>query len=696
MAKPRVVPSFAPEEDVTALAEAKLASSGLTREDAEKLGITWLTCEEVKTLNQAHWYLPALYIPYFDPLTGKMMTPRPNWPDFYRLRALREPVPQDDKFHKYTQPPGSGMCAYFPRNVNWELILSDPAMPLIITEGELKSAKASLEGFPTIGLGGVDSWRSMRQGMPFLPDLERIVWPKRQTFVIYDSDSRTNPSVCKALWALAEALEARGALPMTTILSAEGSEEKVGLDDFLVKHGKEVFQAQLLEADHLTLARSLWALNDKYAYVVQNSSVVRQKTGALLKPDTLGAHVETSDYMENYLMPNGVLSRRKVNAGTAWVGWGLRTTVEKMVYAPGKDPLSVVVQEDGEKVYNVWPGWACQPKKGDVKLWLKLMDHLFTGAEPGAKKWLAQWLSYPLQSPGAKLLTSVMVWSRHQGNGKTLLGESMRYIYGENFSSISQEAFSGAFNGWAIKKQFVCGDDISSQEKKRDLDKLKMVITQTHLSVNQKFQPTYDIADTLQYYWSSNHSDVLALEEMDRRFFVHEVTVKPLPREFYAEYDKWIRSPEGAAALFDHLLHIDVSDFDPNAPAYITESKLNMARLARSDIDDWIVLMLENPDEFLKINDVPIKGDILSLEEIRAAYETLNQGRAELSQIGLSRKMANHGVRLIAEGNLVYVPHTKLARYYIVRNRERWEKTPLDTIKRYLGGIATDRKMKGL
>src|SRR6185503_6991791 len=167
------------------------------------------------------------------------------------------------------------------------------------------------------------------------------------------------------------------------------------------------------------------------------------------------------------------------------------------------------------------PGWHCTPRAGSVKLWQKLVDHLFTGSEPEAKKWFIQWLAYPLQHPGTKLLTSCVIHSRFQGNGKTLLGEVMRFVYGKNFKSISQEAFSGAFNSWASKKQFVCGDDISGSDKRKEIDRLKLFITQTHLTVNEKFKNEYEIRDTISYLWSSNHADVLYLEALDRRFFVH-------------------------------------------------------------------------------------------------------------------------------------------------------------------------------
>src|SRR5205085_336378 len=98
----------------------------------------------------------------------------------------------------------TGVCAYFPQLVDWEALRKDPTEPLLLTEGELKAAKATAEGFPTIGLGGVYSFRSSSQGVFFLPELENFNWARRKVTVVYDSDYVKNPMVCSAINALAE------------------------------------------------------------------------------------------------------------------------------------------------------------------------------------------------------------------------------------------------------------------------------------------------------------------------------------------------------------------------------------------------------------------------------------------------------------------------------------------------------------
>lgn len=685
---------FATDDDVVELARLKLESSGLTLEDAEKMGWRWETAEQTKQADESYWYLPSLVIPYIDPWTGEPMRARPKWPTLERRRALREPVPKPEKFAKYLSPKGAGVCAFFTPLVKWPDILSDSKIPLVLTEGEIKAAATTLADIPTIGLGGVNSYKAMKIGESFLPELERINWVRREIFVVYDSDALENPNVAKALWDLAEELMLRGALPRTAILPPGEKGKKHGLDDYLLANSADALRATLAQADHLTVARSLWSVNSDYVYVKTPGVVVEKATGELVKPEAFKSHTLTARYQASQLMQNGAISYQAVGVGDAWIRWGLRSEVRRIQYVPGAEPLSIVEYKN-ELVYNCWCGWFCAPRKGPVDLYKKLFDHLFTGLEPDAKRWALQWFAYPLQFPGAKLLTSMLVHSRTQGVGKSLLAECMRYVYGDNFISISQESFAGSFNEWAVKRQFVSGDDVSSSEKKRDLDRMKMGITQNYITVNEKFKPSYQINDTIQYFWSSNHADVLALEEMDRRFFVHEVTVEPLPREFYKSLDDWIRGPDGGPALFHYLLNVDLSGFDPNGPAPITAAKKQMAFLARGDIDRWLIDAFAEPDAYFKLGEIVLKSDLLSLSEIRACFEAQQGKPLEMSQIGLARRCAAHGIRSVAGNDNVYVPGRPLARYLAVRRAEHWGKSTKEQVKRYLAERAASERFKG-
>lgn len=688
MPKLTVVQGFVKPDDPAALAEAKLASSGLTLADAKGLGITWLSAGEVTSLDPSFWNLPALRIAYHNP-DGTPLSVASNWPPFYRLRALRDPAPLPEKFRKYLQPPESGVAAYFPRIRNWPTILADPSKTLIITEGELKAAKATLSGFPTIGLGGVYSYRAPSLGVDFLPALEGIVWVRRTVVICYDSDLAANSHVVTALNDLSDELTRRGALPRVLFLPPVEGLEKTGLDDWLVNNSLDTLESMIEEADHVGIAGVLFEMNKRYVFVPSLDRVVHRGDGYLSTSTALVTSV-TARYPRRIVKPNGNVSTERVSAASAWLSWPLRGDAAEITYRPGSPSRNLVPfdpenPDDHRVAYNTWTGWGVSPKPGDVAPFLKLIDHLFTGAAEADKVWFLRWLAYPLRYPGTKLFSSVVIHGREQGTGKSLIGLTMGRIYGKNFTEIKQADLHSNFNEWAVRKQLILGDDVTGSDKRADLDLLKKMITQKELWINAKNQPTYPIPDVINYIWTSNQPDAFFLEDKDRRFYVHEVTVEPLSGEFYDRYDRLYKGKDFPAAIFDYLLTLDLGNFNPRAAAPATSAKDRMTRTARSDLGNWVRDLISDPDEILVIGDVPMTGDLFTNRQLLSAYAVaIGVAPESIPAKRLWAELARAGVRQVHEGKLVRITGSGADRYYAVRNPKKWLKASLDDIKRHI------------
>src|SRR5690606_17830809 len=153
--------------------------------------------------------------------------------------------------------------------------------------------------------------------------------------------------------------------------------------------------------------------------------------------------------------------------------------------------------------------------------------------------------------PGVKMFSSAVVYGIKHGTGKSLIGYTLGRIYGKNFTEIKQKDLHSQFNEWAEARQFVMGDDITGSDKRHDADILKTLITQQELRINPKYVSSYVVPDCINYFFTSNQPDAFFLEDDDRRFFVHEVKVGPLPEEFYMDYELWLHTG-GAAAVFHY------------------------------------------------------------------------------------------------------------------------------------------------
>jgi hypothetical protein len=665
--------------ELSALAEPALQSSGLTLDDASALHIDILSADQTLALSPSFKRAPSLKFNYIDPWLAQPQKFAPDWPDFYRVRYMGTLTDiaslSTDKPQRYAQPPGPGLCAYFPANINgqWSGILSDSTASIIITEGEKKAACACKHGFPTIGIGGVHNFQIGKMGLVLLPDLEKINWVRRRVYLIFDADFRSNPNVCKAANKLAERLYQRGALVHFVPLPDVVQGGKTGLDDFIITEKNPNALAELIneKAEAMTIAQPLWGLNDQIVYVKNPGMIIVQDTGQKLAPNAFTSHAYANVMAsERMLDVNGHISLKDVSAAVKWLQWPFRATVSSITYAPGV-PMGITDANE----WNTWPGWGCAPKKSKLaNLFIKLVDHLFAGTEPEAKKWFLQWCAYPLQHPGVKMFTSAVLFSNTQGVGKSLVFSILGEIYGENYHSIKQVDINGSFNAWAENKQFVLIDDISGTDKRHEADRWKGLITQQKMDINIKYVPTYSVRDCINYGLTSNQPDSIYLENNDRRFFIHEVKVDALPDSFYNEI-KAVTKDRGdgtlAPAVFDYLLHIDLTGFNPTAQAFVTQSKLRMIEEVKSDIAAWVSSLVKDPDGVLREGRAEIVGDLFTSKELLNFYHRAGHTLCTAQTIG--KELHKAGVPEFQNGTSLRTIKG-VGKYYIIRNQGKWMK----------------------
>lgn len=216
----------------------ELHASGLTDETIDASGIYTENDKSVLAgiLNRKKWGSRlgcGMVIPFFD-ASGAVV-----------LRRIKPQFPamRDGKPVKYLQPSGSGNRVYFPPGVH--KLIADGCSELLVTEGEKKSLCASQNGFPCLGLTGVNAW-CQRNTTSLIPDLSAIEWRDRTVFIVFDSDSAQNENVRTAESLLAASLQAQGAKVKVARLPAGEGGVKVGLDDFIVAQGASAFR-QLLD-----------------------------------------------------------------------------------------------------------------------------------------------------------------------------------------------------------------------------------------------------------------------------------------------------------------------------------------------------------------------------------------------------------------------------------------------------------------
>lgn len=633
---------------------AKIADSLLDNADATKLKFKPLTAAQTKELD-VPVNVPGFLIPYFS-LDGKVSK-------FWRLRYLEDTrkgfdVLNGRKALRYVQASGGVNEVYLPPFVDWREIASNATIPLVITEGELKAACTTKLKIPTIGLGGVYCFKSTKNKESMLPMLRQFVWKDRDVMICYDSDAVTNPMVVMAENQLATLLTENGALVSIIRLPSGKDNAKVGLDDFMQTHDAGTLMDLLASGEPFKASQALHEMNELVAYIRNPGLIYDYQNNMRLSCSDFTRHAYSNYWYTESIQTSNGEKQNKVPTATAWLQWAHRTELEAVTFAPGQDKIF-------DRKLNLWNGWEVEPAKGDVKPWQQLLDHLFQGTDPEARKWFEQWCAYPLQNPGAKMASAAVFWGKVQGSGKTMVGHTLMKIYGKYSAEITDTEIEDDRFDWAENMQFVLADDITANNNRKLANRLKTMITQKTLKVNPKYIPRYNVPDCINYYFTSNDPDAFYLDDGDRRYFIHEVRSEKINTEFRNRFIAWRNSQEGVSALFHYLLGLDLSNFDPQAEAYVTHAKEDMIQLTKSDLGTWVHDLRSENSGKLKL-----KGDLFTASELLALYDPM--GTTKVTANGMARELKRAGYRAPGRSGSMAVTVYGNVRLYAVRNVQDW------------------------
>lgn len=176
---------------------------------------------------------------------------RRDHPDYESHNGILKPK------QKYLAPPGRGNLLIFGPSESIES-LADTTIPILLVEGLKKTVatwrlsrwESDTPRFLVCGLTGVWNFRGTigkttdASGARVdvrgpIPSLDKLAWDGRETTILFDSDTASNPSVYAARSALAANLRKRGARVALLDLPPLDGLDKIGVDDLLANWGPE-------------------------------------------------------------------------------------------------------------------------------------------------------------------------------------------------------------------------------------------------------------------------------------------------------------------------------------------------------------------------------------------------------------------------------------------------------------------------
>lgn len=180
--------------------------------------------------------------------------------------------------------------------------------------------------------------------------------------------------------------------------------------------------------------------------------------------------------------------------------------------------------------YNLYSPFTHEIDEGDYADTLEFIKHIFgtKEIEYGGQR-IPQfeigldYLQLLITQPTQKLPVLIL-FSKENNTGKSLLGKWQNNIFQANCAFVSNNVFESEFNEyWSDKLLIICEETLL--EKKAATEKIKAFSTADSVPVNPKGQKQFKIDFFGKFQFYSNNEKMIYLTKFDQRFWIVEVPV---------------------------------------------------------------------------------------------------------------------------------------------------------------------------
>jgi hypothetical protein len=234
-------------------------------------------------------------------------------------------------------------------------------------------------------------------------------------------------------------------------------------------------------------------------------------------------------------------------------------------------------------VLNLWRPPVIEPKKGD---WGIIRSHLFNVICNGDRRhfsFLLRYLAHMLQRPEEKPGVMLVLLGK-QGTGKGAFFQLLERIWSRSVYRVDDvDRGLGRFNAGLGQAYVVVLDEALFVGDRRGQDRMKSMITEPYISIEEKHQPLRVIRSFHRFIAASNHEHFAQVDDDDRRNFILRVSSRyKQNEEYFTRLFEQINSDDAVAAFMYALLSVDLNGFNSRqAPKTAEHSEQIMLSLTR-------------------------------------------------------------------------------------------------------------------
>ena len=235
---------------------------------------------------------------------------------------------------------------------------------------------------------------------------------------------------------------------------------------------------------------------------------------------------------------------------------------------------------------NYWVPPSVVPNAGDCSVIGKFLLHVICNGDHKLARYVIKFLSHMWQKPDEKPGVMIVLLGG-QGTGKGTLFYLLQKIWSKTTLHVSDvEHVTGGFNGAMERNYIVNMDEALFAGDLRSMDRLKSMITEPNITIEQKYQPRRTIRSLHRFFAASNHDHFGKIELDDRRFVFLRVSDKRQgDHDYFNKLYAAINDPKHLGAFAHMLATQDITSFNirskPNTGELLEQKLQSLKGFAR-------------------------------------------------------------------------------------------------------------------
>jgi len=286
---------------------------------------------------------------------------------------------------------------------------------------------------------------------------------------------------------------------------------------------------------------------------------------------------------------------------------------------------------------NFWVGHRANPSPGN---WVLIRDYLHDVICDGNSetyeyliRYLAHMVQHPEEKPGV-----MIVLLGGQGTGKGVYFTLLRAIWPMTTLQVSKiDQVVGRFTSALERNYIICMDEALFAGDRQAIDNLKSIVTEQHLHIEGKYQPSRTIESFHRLFAASNHEHFAHVESDDRRFvFLRVSNARQKDTVYFSRIAAAIANPKIISALLYYLLKKDLTQFNVRAKPQTTE-QLSQKIKSLQGFERFWYEVLSNPERYFNKHNAWDQSVFIATPELIAKYRGYNENSEKYQPLQTSQ-----------------------------------------------------------